>query len=250
MIAQQAIREGRDPLAAVKAYQAQAELNLQRAKAAGESADDHDHEDEEDESGMYAVRPDGTIDLQLDKSAWGLSAIAVKTLGPFQMGTLMYGINNGQQAAAVNPASVMRQFFETFLGNFTVVLLVVAVLVSVVAAVGILVSIYNSVSARKRETAILRALGATKAKILGIICLEAAAIGVIGAVLGLVAGHLLAAAGSAYTQRLIGEPIDWLPVGGEEWIYLAAIVVIATLAGLVPALKAYSTPVATNLSAE
>ena len=43
--------------------------------------------------------------------------------------------------------------------------------------------------------------------------------------------------------------INWLAVGREETLYLGAVVVIAVLAGLVPALKAYRTPVATNLVA-
>jgi len=58
----------------------------------------------------------------------------------------------------------MKQFFDTFLKGTSLVLLVLAALVSVVAAVSILVSIYNSVSARLREIAIFRALGATRGK--------------------------------------------------------------------------------------
>ena len=49
---------------------------------------------------------------------------------------------------AINPAGVMQSFFDTFFEGSTTILLVIAALVSVVAAVGILVSIYNSVAAR------------------------------------------------------------------------------------------------------
>ena len=66
---------------------------------------------------------------------------------------------------------------------------------------------------------------------------------------GPMAGHLLGAAGSAYAQRVLGESINWTRTGSEEWLYLLAVVVVAVLAGLVPALKAYRTPVATNLVA-
>jgi len=67
--------------------------------------------------------------------------------------------------------------------------------------------------------------------------------------LGLLGGHLLSAAGSAYLQRTVGEGINWARVGPEEWGYIMAVTVLAFLAGLVPAVKAYGTPVATNLSA-
>jgi putative ABC transport system permease protein len=113
--------------------------------------------------------------------------------------------------------------------------------------VSILVSIYNSVVARLREIAILRALGATRRRILAQICLEAGLIGAAGAVIGLVLGHLIAAGGSAYMHRLMGEGIRWTRIGTEEALYLVAVTVIAVLAGLVPAMKAYRTPVATNL---
>ncbi len=51
------------------------------------------------------------------------------------------------RATAVNPATVMREFFETFLSGSTEVLLLIAAFVSVVAAASIMTTIYNSVSA-------------------------------------------------------------------------------------------------------
>jgi putative ABC transport system permease protein len=127
------------------------------------------------------------------------------------------------------------------------VLLLVACLVTIVAAVGILVSIYNSVSARMREIAILRALGATRVRVLLLICVEAGLVGLFGGLLGLLGGHLLAGVGSFYFDRYIGESIHWVRTDPQEWLYLGAVIVVAVLAGLIPALKAYSTPVATNL---
>jgi putative ABC transport system permease protein len=103
----------------------------------------------------------------------------------------MYLINNGPQAVAVNPAAEMRNFFNVFLAPSGKVLLMISLLVTIVAAVAILVSIYNSVAARIREVAILRALGATRQRILAMVCLEAGLIGLLGGIGGLVAGHLL-----------------------------------------------------------
>ena len=102
--------------------------------------------------------------------------------------------------------------------------------------------------ARKREIAILRALGATRARILALLTLEAGLIGLAGAVGGLVLGHVIAAGGSTYMQRLMGEGLNWSRMGREEPLYLAFVILIAAVAGLVPAIKAYRTPVATNLA--
>jgi putative ABC transport system permease protein len=209
--------------------------------AEGEEDHDHDH--------VYHVNPDGTIDLHLPREQWEVSVVLIRTRSPFAVRSLQYTFNNGPEAQAVNPAEEMTNFFRIFLEPSSNVLLLISMLVTIVATVAILVSIYNSVSARLREIAILRALGATRQRILAIICLEAGLIGLLGAVIGLLVGHLLAAAGSAYMQRVMGESINWARVGGYEWLFLLAVTVVAVLAGLVPAMKAYRTPVATNLVA-
>ena len=200
----------------------------------------------------YTLNPDGTIELKTTPDKWQISGVLVKSRGGITTTGLMYHINNGgiPDAVAVNPAETMRGFFATFLRPSSQILLMISVLVSVLAGVGILVSIYNSVSARNREIAILRALGATKTKVLLLICLEAGLIGLVGGLLGWMAGHLIAAAASTAMQQRVGQGFNWLSVGWEELAYLGMVVAIAVLAGLVPALKAYRTPVATNLVAQ
>jgi putative ABC transport system permease protein len=164
--------------------------------------------------------------------------------------TLLWDYRQTPDAMAVNPATEMRAFSETFLRGSTMLLLLLAVLVSVVAAVSILVSIYNSIAARRREIAILRALGATRNRILSIICLEAGTIGLIGSICGLALGMALAAIGSVALKQTMGQGINWLHISPAELLYLGGAVLLSILSGLVPALKAYSTPVATNLSGE
>ena len=207
-----------------------------------------DAKEEEEEPPPHRIRPDGTIELLLPKQDWVVSAILVRSRGSLDALQLIYNfkvIDN--RAIAVNPATVMREFFDTFFKGTSRLLLAIALLVSVVASVGILVSIYNSVSARLREIAILRALGATRARILAIICLEAALVGLIGGILGIIAGHALGGVASMYFSRLLGQGIAWLAVGSEELLYLGIVVLIALIAGLVPALKAYRVSVASNL---
>ena len=207
---------------------------------------DHGHHDH-----VYHINPDGTVDLHMPKNEWALSAVLVKARGGdtsgFRASELMYMMTIRNEAMAVSPAQVMREFFDNFLKGSTMVLLMISALVTVVAAVGILVSIYNSVAARRREIAILRALGATRAKVLAIICLEAALIGLLGGVAGLLLGHVVAAVGSGYLNAFLGQTIAWATIDGRELLYLLGVVVLSTLAGLVPAAAAYRTPVATNL---
>jgi putative ABC transport system permease protein len=197
----------------------------------------------------YDLTADGVIHLHpnlVDKLA--LSAIMVQSRGGVTLQDLLYDLNNGTDVMACNPASIMRDFFDIFLKPIKMMLLLICSLVTIVAAVGILVSIYNSVSARTREIAILRALGATRGRILGIICFEAVLVAAIGAVLGLVAGHAVTGGGSYYMYQKFGESLGWLNTDPYEFYYLIGVVAVALIAGLVPALKAYRTPVATNLA--
>jgi len=205
----------------------------------------HPHEHEE----AYEMNPDGTINLKLEKEKWKVSAILVQSRGGFQNQMLIYEFKNRTDAMAVNPAMEMRTFYDTFFKGSSTLLLVISLLVTIVAAVSILVSIYNSVMARLREIAILRALGATRGRILALICIEAGLVGLVGGIIGLLVGHLLGFGGSIFMNHLIGQEIHWLATGSREWIYLVVVVFLAVVAGLVPALRAYKTPVATHLVA-
>ncbi|MDP9174074.1 MAG: ABC transporter permease [Planctomycetota bacterium] len=190
-----------------------------------------------------------TLNITLSPEVWALSAILVQSRGGVTSQALIYDLNNGTDVMAVNPASVMRDFFETFLKPMRLLLLLICSLVTIVAAVGILVSIYNSVSARLKEIAILRALGATRTTVLTLICLEAGLIAVIGSVLGLALGHAVSGMGSWYMERTFGESLNWLYCDWREIVYVIGVIVLANLAGLVPAMKAYRTSVAANLVA-
>jgi putative ABC transport system permease protein len=206
--------------------------------------------DEGEDPDAYHLDENGDIVPDLPPDEWAISAILVRSRGGLFSQQLIYNFKViDDRAAAVNPASTMREFFDTFLKPSSQMLQAVSWLVTIVAAVGILVSIYNSISARMREIAILRALGATRVKILTLICLEAGLIGFFGGVIGLLVGHALGAAGSKYVELLVGEGFNWVAVGADEVIYLVAVTLLAVVAGLVPALKAYRTPVATNLVA-
>lgn len=202
----------------------------------------------EDHHEEHYTMKDGHIELHLPQDEWRVSSIYVRSRQGFQM--LQGDLRNHPEAMAVNPATEVREFTSNILKNFQIALLVLAILVSVVAAIGILVSIYNSMMGRKREIAILRALGATRQRILAMVCCEAGVIGVIGTFIGLAGGMTIVAIGSQIMQRVMGERLQWYSLHWTTFVYLAGVIVLSILAGLVPALKAYQTPVATNLSGE
>lgn len=217
---------------------------IETDESEGDAHAGHDHE--------HAYHMDGDrIHLELPEKLRKISGVFVTVRGEgFGAQTLQFRYRNLPEAMAVSPAKQMAQFFETFMKGPSFVVLGLAILVTAVAAVSILVSIYNAVSARKREIAILRALGATRGKVLALICLEAMLVGLLGAVIGMILGHLIAAIGGSYLQAAFGQQLAFMKVSPTELWYVIGVVLMAGVAGLVPAYQAYRTSVATNLAGE
>ena len=176
-----------------------------------------------------------------------VSSIVLKLQSPIHAFGLYREINDRQDAMAAFPAAEIRKLFD-IVGNIDRLLLAQAILILVVAGVAIAVSIYNSMSERRREIAILRALGARRATIFAIVLLEAVTICFVGAAVGLVGGHLVVAAANGVLYQASGFVIPAFHIQALEWYVLAAAVALGGISGLGPALGAYRTDVARNLA--
>lgn len=176
-----------------------------------------------------------------------ITSIVLKLRSPIHALTLYRQINDGQQAMAAFPAAEIRKLFD-IVGNIDRVLLAQAILIVVVAGVAIAVSIYNSMSERRREIAILRALGARRRTIFSIVVLESVAICLIGGIVGVIAGHALCAGANLALQKASGFTIAAYQFQRVEWLVLAGCVILGALSGFGPAVRAYRTAVAENLA--
>jgi putative ABC transport system permease protein len=182
-------------------------------------------------------------------AAQDVSAALVKLRDPaagFRLDQL-YNKQGDRLTFAWPVGAVMAQLFDK-IGWFERVLTLVAWLVALVAAGSVLASIYNSMSARRRDLAILRALGARRHTIFSAIILEAASIAALGALLGFVVHFALLATAAAVVQARTGVVINPFQ---PDWVWLwapLALIGLAALAGIVPAAKAYQVDVASSLS--
>ncbi|HET6425572.1 MAG TPA: FtsX-like permease family protein [Planctomycetaceae bacterium] len=150
-------------------------------------------------------------------------------------------------AMAVNPIPVMSQLMTDVLGGVRLMLIVLTTLILVVSGIGIFVSIYNSMSARKREIGILRALGARRQTVFSIVLAESILLCVGGGLLGLLLGHglvFLAAPIVEARSGIIMNPWAFEPM---ELALLPGLLLLASLAGFLPGLLAYRTDVADAL---
>jgi putative ABC transport system permease protein len=144
-------------------------------------------------------------------------------------------------------ATVMQDLFDKLFW-FVRILEVVSYLVVGVSMGGILASLYNTMNERRREFAILRALGARRATVFLSVVSEAAAIGAAGAILGFLVYALVLAAASHTLRAETGVVLDPLAYHPVLWAAPLGIVALGAVSGLLPAWKAYRTDVATNLA--
>ncbi|MBX3422852.1 MAG: ABC transporter permease [Pirellulaceae bacterium] len=178
-----------------------------------------------------------------------LTAILVKTGEPMFAVNLLWTINKRLNTQAVSPLSEIANLLQVFVTPISNVLLILTVLVCLVSAISILVSIYNSMNERRRDIAVMRALGARRDVIMLIILLESLLIAVGGGMLGWLIGHGVGVAASGFIEQQTGLQVGMFnTVSWQEAVLIPGLMVLAILAGIIPAWAAYRTDVSRNLA--
>ena len=184
-------------------------------------------------------------------TATDVSAVLVRLRSPMagQQLDMLYNRQGNRMTFAWPIAKQMADLFEKF-GWFDAVLAMVAWLVALVAVGAVLASLYNSMHSRRRDFAILRALGARRRTIFAAIILESATIAALGMLLGFLVYAAIMGSAAAVVRSQTGVVLDpWQPA----WVWLwapASMILLGALAGVAPALKAYRTDVASGLVPE
>lgn len=144
------------------------------------------------------------------------------------------------------PTKEIEKLFD-IVGNINLIFLALAGVVMVSSAVSIMVALYNSMEQRRRQIAVLRVLGASRGRVFGLILTESAVLGLLGALAGVVLALVGGVAVAGALRRILGIVVT--PIYPPEWILLVVVVAVllAALAGVVPAIAAYRTSVARNL---
>jgi len=141
---------------------------------------------------------------------------------------------------AVLPGVALNEMWQG-LGYAETGLRLVAIFVVLVGLLGMLGSLYTSLNERRREMAILRAVGAGPNRILALLVLESVCLAAAGALAGLALVYALLAAGQSIVEAQVGLFIPIRPPGPIELLLLGAVVTAGFLMGFVPAFKAYRT---------
>lgn len=149
---------------------------------------------------------------------------------------------------AANPIEQINRLITDVVRNIRTMLVVMTSLIIVVSGVGIFVSIYNSMADRRREIAIMRALGANRTTVFSIIVAESILICLAGGLAGLILGHALVFAAGSYIESNADVLIDPWTFEPTELVLIPALILLAVFVGIVPGLTAYRADVAKGLA--
>ena len=235
---------------ALKQRIAEAEAELAK-NPQGHSHDHHDHAHGDHDHHDHTVSPlQKEVTALLVRVSGGSSGDEIEqTRRRFgHMQGFQADLQEGFQAQAVNPIREIRVLMDTIVGNVFIALYGLTILIIVVSGVGIFVSIYNSMSERKKEIAVMRALGASRSTVFSIILAESLLLCLLGGVLGVLLGHGLVFAAAPLVEARAGIPLDPFAFQPVELILLPGLILLATLVGFLPGITAYRADVASALN--
>jgi len=188
----------------------------------------------------------------LPESRRAVTSILVLCNDDFAMMTLDQKINKGKDPvatsmSAVKPGYVVQGFLDNVISPVRAVLFALTILIIFVAGLSILVSIYNSMSERSHDIAVMRALGASRSAVMGIILVESILLALLGGVAGVLIGHAFIGLVGPSIEAQAGITLKFWEFNWKEVLLIPALVVFATLVGFLPALTAYRTDVGHSL---
>jgi putative ABC transport system permease protein len=184
-----------------------------------------------------------------DGSPQIISAFFVGTKNRMESLNVQREINTdlAEPLTAVIPGVALAELWQG-IGNAEIGLKVVAGFTVLIGLIGMLVALYSSLEARRREMAILRAVGAGPRTIVSLLVLESGLLSVLGSALGIVMVYVSILLAQGTVEQRLGLYIPIRPLGVTEWTYVAVVVGAGFLVGFVPALKAYRSSLVDGLS--
>lgn len=182
---------------------------------------------------------EGQYDDIVVDAAKGVSAGTLRDRIATELAGQPYTVRTGEEQAKSQASDLKSQ-----LGFLQPILLAFGIIALFVGSFVIVNTFSATLAQRSQELALLRALGATKRQVRRSVLVESMLIGVVGGVLGLLGGLLLAPAILELFKALGAQ----LPAGGTvikpRTVLIALLVgpIVTTLAGLLPVRRAASVP--------
>ena len=167
-----------------------------------------------------------------------LTALLLHYRTPLAAASLPREVNKQSALQAASPAFEVARL-STFMGTGAETLKSFGWYLITLAGFGIFVALYNSMKERRYDLALMRSFGAPPSRLCLMVTTESVILALLGAMLGLLLGHLfveIAAAWLAEARHI--QITGWMFLPAEGWL-LAASAGVGLVAALLPALRVY-----------
>ena len=193
--------------------------------------------------------PDASTLRQKDFQPQQITAFLLGLKSKIRTFALQRKINtyNKEPLSAILPGIALHELW----GMMSVAeqaLMTVSVFVVVAGLLGMLSSLLTSLQERRREMAILRAMGARPKHIFILLVSEASSLTFAGILLGTVTLYTLLAVIQPIVQQMYGISIALSAISSYEWMLLGLVQLAGTMIGFIPALTAYRQSLADGMT--
>ncbi|MEZ8036823.1 ABC transporter permease [Vibrio sp. BS-M-Sm-2] len=184
--------------------------------------------------------PDAEALKQRDFQPKQITAMMIGLNSKIQTFALQREINNYRQEplSAIMPGIALHELWG-MMAVAEQALLIVSGFVVVAGLLGMLSSLLTSLQERRREMAILRAMGARPRHVFGLLISEASALTFLGITLGVAVLFALIAVVAPIVQQSYGINISISAITPHEWKLLMLVQVAGIIIGFIPAFRAY-----------
>lgn len=153
----------------------------------------------------------------------------------------------GEPLMAILPGVALDELWSV-IGIGENALLLMSALVALVSLAGLVSVVMAGLNERRRELAVLRAVGAGLRHVLALLALEGAMVTVLGVAFGVVMAVLGIALLSPWLQAQFGLTLSLSEPTLNEWLLMASLLAAGWLASLLPGIRAYRLSLADGLS--
>jgi putative ABC transport system permease protein len=156
-------------------------------------------------------------------------------------------VNSQSSLQAASPAFETARLFS-ILGVGVDILKAFAYVLIFISGLSIFIALYNSLKERRYDMAIMRSMGASRAKLVTAILMEGAILTLLGATIGLLMGHGTLIMMNSLVEETQKAGISGLVFYAEEWIILVGSLLLGMLCAVIPAIQAYRTDISKILA--
>ena len=185
----------------------------------------------------------------MDLTPAAITAAMIGVKSRLQIFALQRSINDYPQEPllAVLPGVALQELWG-IVGIAEKALIGVSAMVVATALLGMAAMIFSGLNERRREMAILRAVGARPLTIMGLLMLEAVLMAVMAVLFGIVLLYTGLWALRPYVDAAFGLYLPIEPLSAREGLVSIGVVLAAALTSLFPAIRAYRLSLADGMT--